>query len=191
MDESRCPDPLAPYGVSKLACEHYLRVFAREAGLSYVSLRYGNVYGPRQDPHGEAGVVAIFTTRMLARAAGDVTVPEPVINGDGYYVRDYVYVDDVVRANLLAARYPDSGSFHVATGVGTDVNQLWELLAELTGYRGPARHGPPRAGDVRRIVLDPRQAGRELGWAPEIALAEGLSRTVAWFRRRLGLDIQR
>lgn len=212
--EDRCPAPLSPYGVSKLACEGYLRVFHRERGLGYVSLRYGNVYGPRQDPHGEAGVVAIFATRMLARtaavAAGEAAaagragaggtaggpggsspweedgLPEPVVNGDGRYVRDYVYVGDVVRANLLAAEYQGSGSFNIATGVGTDVNRLWELLAGLTGYKGERRYGPPRPGDVRRITLDVSLARRELGWEPLVPLEEGLRRTVEWFRARPG-----
>lgn len=191
VPESRCPEPQAPYGIGKLACEHYLRFYSAQAGLPYVSLRYGNVYGPRQDPHGEAGVVAIFATRMLARAAGDETVPEPVINGDGCYVRDYVYVEDVVRANLAAIAYPGSGAFHIGTGVGTDVNQLWELLAALTGYPGPARHGPPRPGDVRRVTLDSSRARRELGWEPMVTLEEGLARTVAWFRRQRERAMQR
>ncbi len=205
VGEDRCPTPLAPYGVSKLACEGYLRVFERERGLRYVSLRYGNVYGPRQDPHGEAGVVAIFATRMLARAGrgaaapggpGSVRAgraeapsgseeagpPEPVVNGDGRYVRDYVYVGDVVRANLLAAEHPGSGAFNIGTGRGADVNELWEILARLTGYRGERRHGPPRPGDVRRITLDASRARRELGWEPRVSLEEGLRRTVAWFR---------
>ncbi len=208
VGEGRCPMPLAPYGVGKLACEGYLRVFERERGLPYVSLRYGNVYGPRQDPHGEAGVVAIFVTRMLARAAEAAAAfgraapgaagappapvpsgapPEPVVNGDGRYVRDYVYVGDVVRANLLAAEYPGSGAFNIGTGRGTDVNELWDILARLTGYPGERRHGPPRPGDVRSITLDASLARRELGWEPLVSLEEGLRRTVEWFRAAQGL----
>lgn len=167
--------PVSPYGIAKAACEHYLRFFSREYGLTCVSLRYANVYGPRQDPHGEAGVVAIFANRMLR---GE----QPTINGDGRYVRDYVYVGDVARANLLALRYPGSGAFNIGTGQGTDVNELFGILSRLCDYGGKPRYGPARPGDLRASVLDPSLAARELNWRPRIPLDEGLAATVAYFR---------
>lgn len=175
--------PLSPYGAAKMAGEGYLRVFASQAGLPCVSLRLANVYGPRQDPFGEAGVVAIFATRMLR---GE----QPVINGDGGYIRDYVYVGDVARAVLSTLGRPMGGEcpfgeYNVGTGRGTDVNELFALLAPLCGYADAPRHGPPRPGDLRASVLDHSCARRELGWEPRVTLEEGLARTVAHFRAGL------
>jgi UDP-glucose 4-epimerase len=168
------PAPLDPYGASKLAGEGYLGVYRHNYGLDFCALRYGNVYGPRQDPFGEAGVVAIFTGQMLAGK-------EPVINGDGRQSRDFVYVGDVARANLLALQ-AGSGIYNVGTGVPTDVNTIFRELARLTGYRGPERHGPARQGEVQHTCLHAGRAGRELGWAAQVPLAEGLARTVAYFK---------
>jgi UDP-glucose 4-epimerase len=181
--------PVSPYGIAKLAGEMYLAFFAREHGLRCAALRYGNVYGPRQDPHGEAGVVAIFLERLLAGQA-------PIINGDGRYVRDYVYVEDVARANLLALEGEWEGfrAYNVGTGRGTDVNELeGRLRSALTEIlRGQGRkvdlpaatYGPPRPGDLRSSLLDAGKIARELGWRPEVPLEEGLKRTAAWFAGR-------
>lgn len=172
--------PLSPYGVSKLASEYYLYCFARVHGLPYVALRYANVYGPRQDPSGEAGVVAIFGRKMLRRET-------PTIYGDGEQLRDYVYVGDVVRANLLALdrlfhrEVPsslDDRAYNIGTGRGTSVNELFAMLAEITGYTGRPVHAPARPGELKKIYLDVARARRELGWEPEIDLRQGLSLTV-------------
>lgn len=183
--------PVSPYGITKWVGERYLEFYACEHGLAAVALRYSNVYGPRQNPHGEAGVVAIFCKRFLAA--------EPArINGDGRYVRDYVYGPDVARANLMAltaeppaVRPGGLVSLNIGTGLGTDVNELEAMLrggmqAEL-GRRGrPAPlplpdHGPARAGDLRSNMVDPALAAETLGWRPEVSLAAGLAATAAWF----------
>lgn len=174
--ETEIPKPVSPYGIAKLCVEKYLEFFAREYGLKYTSLRYSNVYGPRQDPYGEAGVVAIFVERMLK--------DEPVlIYGDGEYVRDYVYVKDVVEANLLAMERGDNEVFNIGTGRGTTVNELFRMLKELTGYRRDPVYAPPRKGDVRKSVLDCRKAKEILGWEPKVSLEEGLAMTVEYFRK--------
>src|SRR5437764_923576 len=177
--ETHPTNPVSPYGVSKRAGELYAFFFQAEYRLPFVALRYANVYGPRQDPHGEAGVVAIFTGRML----GDEPV---VVNGDGRQTRDYVYVGDVARANLLALETRATGPFNIGTGVETDVNALASLLLAAAGSRSQVRHGPPKSGEQRRSVIDCRRAAELLGWRPEVSLAEGLGRTVAWFRERAG-----
>ena len=146
-------------------------------GLPYVALRYGNVFGPRQDPHGEAGVVAIFTERLLAGQA-------PTINGDGKQTRDYVFVGDVVRANVAALATSFVGPINIGTGVETDVNTLYAHLRVLTGSPHPAQHGPAKAGEQRRSVLAIERAAQVLGWRPEVTLEEGLRRTVEFFRAR-------
>jgi UDP-glucose 4-epimerase len=133
------------------------------------------VYGPRQDPYGEAGVVAIFTGQMLSRG-------QPVINGSGEQERDFVYVSDVARANVLALERGDGGVYNIGSGVGTSVNRIFELLAGLTGYDRPAVHGPPKPGEVFKVYLDARRAREELGWVPQVTLEEGLARTVRWFQ---------
>jgi UDP-glucose 4-epimerase len=166
--------PLSPYGTSKLAAEAYVRLFG-QMGMSWAILRYGNVYGPRQDPSGEAGVVAIFARAMLDGRT-------PTIFGDGEQTRDFVYVDDVARANLLATEAEGSDVVNIGTGTETSVAELFRALAALTGFCGRPRFGPPRAGDVRRIALDSSRAARWLGWAPQVPLMEGLRRTVAWLR---------
>jgi UDP-glucose 4-epimerase len=164
--------PLAPYGVSKLAAEEYIAAYNRLYGSAHVSLRYGNVYGPRQDPHGEAGVVAIF---MNALRDGKT----PRIYGDGSQTRDYVFVGDVVAATLAAAGHP-GGVFNVGTGAETSVLDLYERIQRAAGIQRPAEHADPRPGELQRSVLDPSLAGRELGWKPERSLDEGLAATWAW-----------
>jgi UDP-glucose 4-epimerase len=161
--------PLAPYGVSKLAGEEYLAAYNRLYGSGHVSLRYGNVYGPRQDPHGEAGVVAIFLGRL---AAGEA----PRIFGNGRQTRDYVYAGDVAAATLAAA-WRDGGVFNVGTGVETSVVELYEVCRRVAGSSLEAESAPARLGELQRSVLDVALAERELGWRAEVPLEEGLRRT--------------
>ena len=166
--------PLAPYGTSKLSGEEYLATWNRLHGTSHVSLRFGNVYGPRQEPHGEAGVVAIFMG--LLRDGGT-----PRIYGDGAQTRDYVYVGDVVDAVLRAAEH-DGGVFNVGTGNETSVLELYDAIQEATGIERPAGHAEPRLGELQRSVLDVTAAARELGWRPASSLADGLARTWSWMQ---------
>jgi UDP-glucose 4-epimerase len=165
--------PLAPYGTSKLAGEEYLSTYNRLYGTSHVSLRYGNVYGPRQDPHGEAGVVAIFMN--LLREDGT-----PKIFGDGRQTRDYVYVGDVVAVTLAAVEH-NGGVFNVGTGRETSVLDLYARIQRASGVRREPEFAPPRAGELQRSVLDPSLAKRELGWEPKQSLDDGLAATWAWF----------
>ncbi len=169
--------PASHYGVSKAAGELYLGVFRQASGLRAASLRYANVYGPRQDPLGEAGVVAIFCGRLLEGRPCTV-------NGDGGQTRDYVYVGDVARANLLAAERGFDGALNVGTGVETDVNALHRSLALAAGVEARPEHGPAKPGEQRRSCLDASAAAAAIGWRPTVALEEGLGRTLAWFRER-------
>ncbi|MGA8142036.1 MAG: NAD-dependent epimerase/dehydratase family protein, partial [Desulfobaccales bacterium] len=171
------PSPECPYGVAKLAVEHYLHFYQREYGITPISLRYANVYGPRQNGLGEAGVVAIFIEKFLA---GE----QPLINGDGLQTRDFVYVEDLVAANLAALDYPRAGVFNIGTGRETDILTVYLQLQGIIGSpRGPA-HGPAKPGEQRRSALDSTRAGKLLDWQPRLTLAEGLARTVAAFRER-------
>jgi UDP-glucose 4-epimerase len=168
--------PVSPYGVSKVAAELYLECWQGLYGLSGMVLRLANIYGPRQSPHGEAGVVAIFTERLLRG--------EPcVINGDGLQTRDFVYVGDVADAALLALERPGvTGPVNIGTGIETSVVTLFECLRAAAGGKGEARHAPARPGEQRRSLLDPSRARRLLGWSPRVTLDEGLRRTVAAHR---------
>jgi UDP-glucose 4-epimerase len=166
---------VCPYGVSKLTGEHYLYYYSRIHGIDYVALRYANVYGPRQDPHGEAGVVAIFCQKLLAGQ-------ECVIFGDGLQTRDYVFVGDVARANVAALTTKHSGGINIGTGRETSVADLFNRLNRLTGGKGAARNDPPKDGEVRRSVLDASLAARALRWRPEVAIDDGLSAAVEFFR---------
>lgn len=166
--------PLSPYGISKVAGEYYVRYF-QGTGLTWVILRYANVYGPRQDPHGEAGVIAIFAAAMLDGRA-------PTIFGDGTQTRDFVFVEDVARANLRATTAPTSGLANIGTGVETSVNDIARHLAALSGFRGDALHAAPRPGEVYRISIDPSHAAQWLGWTPTTPLVDGLRKTVEWCR---------
>jgi UDP-glucose 4-epimerase len=170
--------PVSPYGVSKVAAELYLGCWGALHGFRGIILRLANVYGPRQDPHGEAGVVAIFTDRLLRG--------EPcVINGDGLQTRDYVYVGDVADAALLALERSEvTGPVNIGTGVETSVVALFERLRAAAGGRGEARHAPARPGEQRRSLLDAARARRDLGWTPRVTLDEGLRRTVESVRAR-------
>jgi UDP-glucose 4-epimerase len=176
-DEEHPRRPVSPYGVAKFATEAYLFFYKVQYGIDYVALRYANVYGPRQDPHGEAGVVAIFCGRILENKVC-------TINGDGRQTRDYVYVGDVVRANLAAMNSAVSGAFNIGTGVETDVNQLYRALTVAAGAGDAPLHGPARSGEQRRSVISPGRAARELNWTPHVALSEGLGRTFAFFKER-------
>ncbi|MDR5693654.1 MAG: SDR family oxidoreductase [Armatimonadota bacterium] len=169
--------PISPYGITKYIGELYLAFYHRAYGLPYVSLRYANVYGPRQDPTGEAGVVAIFIDAMLRGRA-------PTIFGDGTQTRDFVYVEDVVQANLLAMQLEVVGVMNIGTGVETSVNLLYAKLAQLTGFTDPPVYAAPRPGDVYRIALDPDRARSLLGWRPKVTLEEGLRRTVEAFKEQ-------
>jgi len=169
--------PVSPYGVSKASGELYLGYYRAQYGLESVALRYANVYGPRQNPHGEAGVVAIFSERLLR---GETCI----VNGTGQQTRDFVYGPDVARGNLLAATSDVEGSINVGTGIETDVNRLYALLAAAAGTDRPAKHAPAKPGEQMRSSVDPSRAAEVLGWRPTVALEEGLRRTVDWFRGR-------
>jgi UDP-glucose 4-epimerase len=167
--------PVSPYGAAKLSAEVYLRTFNALHGLSYAALRYANVYGPRQDPHGEAGVVAIFTRRLLSGA-------KTTINGDGKQTRDFVYVGDVAEANARALTSDAVGSFNVGTGIETDITTIFQLLKRLSGSNQEEEHGPPLPGEQRRSVVDARKIEKILGWKPKTSLDAGLDATVRYFR---------
>jgi UDP-glucose 4-epimerase len=171
-DEDHPRNPLSPYGVSKLAAEEYISAYSRLYGAGHVSLRYANVYGPRQDPHGEAGVVAIFMNRLAESGT-------PRIFGDGTQTRDYVYVGDVVAATLAAAGHP-GGVFNVGTGVETSVLDLYAGIQRVAGLEREPEFAEPRQGELQRSVLDPSRAERELGWKPLRSLGDGLAATWAW-----------
>jgi len=171
--------PLSPYGTSKFAFEQYLGTFDRTFGLRFTTLRYSNIYGPRQDFFAEEGrVVAIFASRMLES--------KPVtIDGDGTQSRDMLHVGDVATANLAALERGDGGTYHVSSGTPVTINDLCRKLALLTEYKLEPRFGPARVGDVYRIALDNQLAAAELGWVPRIQLEEGLQLTVAYFREQI------
>jgi UDP-glucose 4-epimerase len=177
-DETHQTCPMSPYGVAKLAVEKYLAFYEAVYNLPYTALRYANVYGPRQDPHGEAGVVAIFSEHLLRH--------EPVvINGDGEQTRDFVYVDDVVRANVLAVTSDLRGLYNVGSGIETSVNTLYTHLAKHANAPEVPHHGPAKAGEQRRSVLDARKLQAITPWGVSVPLEEGLRRTVTYFTERL------
>ncbi len=175
-DENHPIMPLSPYGVSKHTVEHYLYFYRQVHGLAYTVLRLANVYGPRQDPFGEAGVVAIFTQRMLD---GE----QVVIYGSGEQERDFVFVVDCARAALLALSRGDGEAYNIGCGQGTTINALFAMMKSITGYAREPRYDPPRPGDVFRSFLNADKARRELGWEPSVSLEEGLRHTVAHFRQ--------
>lgn len=175
--ENHPTHPISPYGVAKLTVEHYLYYFAAVQGLNYVALRYANIYGPRQNPHGEAGVIAIFANKILDNQ-------QPLINGDGKQTRDYVFVDDVVRANLLALDYNKNTAFNIGTGVETDVVRLFDLINENLGGKFERKFAPAKDGEQRRSVLSYSTIERELGWKPKYNLEDGIRVTMEWFRNR-------
>ena len=202
--------PQSPYGISKVAVEHYLDFYQKNYHLPYVALRYGNVYGPRQDPYGEAGVIAIFIEKMIKDEI-------PTINGDGEYIRDYIYVEDVAQANLLAlqnmvklskvvqeiekAKEKEAktetitktktepeikfNGFNLGTGREVSVNEIFSLLKEIIKFPHPAHYGPPRAGDLRKNILDCQLIKDVLGWQPKFDFSAGLEKTVNWFKENI------
>lgn len=176
-DENSPLQPLAPYGVSKVAGEYYLSCYQALHGLSYTALRYGNIYGPRQDPHGEAGVIAIFCRAMLD--GGEIK-----IFGTGEQLRDYVYVGDVVAANLLSLGGGDNKSVNIGTGAGTSVNELFAHLKEILEYEKEAIYYPPRQGELERTYLDNALAKDALGWEPQVDIRRGLELTAEFFAER-------
>lgn len=176
-DENHPTRPLSPYGITKLALEKYLFYYKEVFGLNHVILRYGNIYGPRQNPHGEAGVIAIFCKKMLA---GE----QPVINGPGKQTRDYTFVGDVVKANLAALKYQNSGIFNVGTGIETDVNQLFQVINRELGNKTKEVHVEAKAGEQQRSVLNNALIKKELLWSPTVGIDEGLKITVEWFKKK-------
>lgn len=170
--------PISQYGISKHTVEHYLWLYHHNDGLTYVVLRYGNVYGPRQNPHGEAGVTAIFAGMMLR---GE----QPTIFGCGDKTRDYVYVADVVEANVLALTAGDNDILNIGTGVQTTDQEVFDAIAAATGYNGPPRYAPERKGEIRHTALDPSRARRVLGWEPKVSFREGCRLAVEYNRKRL------
>jgi len=192
IDETVEFSPKVPYGITKVASEYYLNFFQRYYGLNYISLRYGNVYGPRQNPFGEAGVIAIFINKIIK---GE----QPTINGDGEYIRDYVYVEDVAQACLLSLKNMlklsrlkvsqektsecDFNAFNIGTGKGISVNQLFAYLQNIFNVPLTANYGPARPGDLRKNILNCNKAKEYLGWEAIHDIEAGLRKTVEWFKR--------
>jgi len=174
--------PVSPYGVAKMATEAYLFFYKVQYGIDYTALRYGNVYGPRQDPHGEAGVVAIFCGRILERKPC-------TIYGDGKQTRDYVFVGDVARANIAAANSNVSGAINIGTGVETSVNDLYHTLGTVADVTRAPEYGPARPGEQSRSVISPARARELLNWRPEVDLANGLDQTFTYFKDRAGKSV--
>lgn len=177
-DEKHPLRPLSPYGITKLATEKYLYFFHNTYDLNYTVLRYGNVYGPRQNPHGEAGVVAIFTEKIL-------NGEQPIINGDGFQTRDYIYVGDVVNANEIALNHGAQQTYNIGTGIETNVNDLFRLIVTATGKSVPEKHGEAKPGEQMRSVLNSDLIREAHGWLPTVSLKEGIGRTVTYFKQKL------
>ncbi|HOT98130.1 MAG TPA: NAD-dependent epimerase/dehydratase family protein [bacterium] len=175
-DERHKTQPCSPYGITKLVGEKYLFFYSQTWGIGHTILRYANVYGPRQNPHGEAGVVAIFCSRLLA---GE----EPVINGTGEQTRDFVFVADVVAANLLALAQTSNDTFNIGTGHESTINEVYRTLNALIGSNKPEKHGPAKEGEQFRSVIDASHAARMLGWKPRFTLETGLHETVEFFKK--------
>lgn len=176
-DENHPTRPLSPYAIAKLSIEKYLFFYHNTYNLSYTSLRYANVYGPRQDPYGEAGVVAIFTQQMLEGK-------QPIINGDGKQTRDFVCVYDVARANISALKHNVIGEINISTGIETSVSQIFHEIKKATSSNASEIHGPPMPGEQLRSVLSFEKAKRVLGWEPYTSLPEGFKKTVTFFQKK-------
>ena len=177
-DEAHPMRPLSPYGITKLCTEKYLFFYKAVYGIDHVILRYANVYGPRQNPHGEAGVVAIFCNKMLK---GE----KPFINGDGKQTRDYTFVSDVVKANLLALKLDKSAIYNVGTSIESDVNKLFYELRNHLNPSCPEQHAPAKAGEQQRSVISFKKIEQELGWHPTVQLDEGLRLTAEYFKKKI------
>jgi UDP-glucose 4-epimerase len=180
VDERTPQRPISPYGITKMVTEDYLRFFRSEHGLDSTVLRYGNVFGPRQDPNGEAGVITIFLGKFLQHQGVR-------IDWDGEQTRDYVYVSDVVRANLAALEGGSGETYVIGTGKKTSVNQIYRALVEVTGFEAPVTHAPRRPGDAREIWFNPKKAKRELGWRADVKLLDGMQKTYEYFRDRISV----
>lgn len=178
INESHPVNPLAHYGISKHTVEHYLLVYHTLNGLDYIALRYANVYGPRQNPRGEGGVVAIFAGKMLSGEC-------PTIYGSGNKTRDYVYVGDVVRANMLAIESEHCGIYNIGTGVETTDQAVFDIIRRECNYKDPPRYAPGRSGEIKQIYLDCTRAARTLQWQPQVSLDEGIHMTVASYQAEL------
>jgi UDP-glucose 4-epimerase len=177
VDEGSPQRPVSPYGITKMVTEHYLRFFKSDHGLDFTALRYGNVYGPRQDPNGEAGVIAIFLGKFLHK--------EPVrIDWDGEQTRDYVYVGDVVRANVAALTKGAGETYVIGTGRRTSVNEIYRAIVQVTGFEAPVDRAERRPGDAREVYFNPAKARRELGWEAEVPLIDGMRKTYDFFVAR-------
>jgi UDP-glucose 4-epimerase len=176
-DEEHPMRPLSPYGITKLCTEKYLFFYKAVYGINYVILRYANVYGPRQNPHGEAGVIAIFCNKLLK---GE----QPVINGDGKQTRDYTFVGDVVKANLLALKYDGSNIYNIGTSIESDVNKLFLELRNHLNPSCPEQHAPAKVGEQQRSVISYKKIEKELGWKPTVQLEEGLRLTAEYFKKK-------
>lgn len=179
FNEEMMPAPLSPYGVSKRSAELYLGFYHAQFGIPFIALRYANVYGPRQNPDGEAGVVSIFSKRILERK-------QPVINGDGLQTRDYVFVEDVAEANILALETSEIGAFNIGTSIETDVNSIFELVNNNFGNNWKQVHGPSRPGEQSTSSLSFKKAKQILNWQPKIKLEDGIKKTVEWFKKNPG-----
>src|SRR5579884_1980340 len=178
VDEKTPQRPESPYGITKMVAEYYLRYWQEANGLNFTALRYGNVYGPRQDPNGEAGVIAIFAKRFLNHESVR-------IDWDGEQKKDYVYVEDVARANVLAMERGDNDIFCIGTGHGTTGNEIYRILAEITGYKPEIVRSPKRPGDIYLAYCDCRKAEEKLGWKPQVSIREGIEKTVEFFREQM------
>ncbi len=177
VDENSPQLPISPYGITKMITEHYLRFYKLQYGIDYTVLRYGNVFGPRQDPNGEAGVIAIFAARFLRREGVR-------IDSDGDQTRDYVYVSDVVAANVAALTKGSGEIYVIGAGRTTSVNQIYRALSTATGFEAPITRAPRRDGDAREVYFNPAKAARELGWTAQVPLLEGMQATVDFFRAK-------
>ena len=176
-DEDHAQEPISPYAITKRSVEMYLYAFWKLYGLKFTALRYGNVYGPRQDPLGEAGVIAIFCGKLLKGEA-------PTIYGDGKQLRDYVYVEDVAQANLRALDKADGEIINIGVGQGTSVNELFLILSEILKFKQKAVYAPPRAGELFRSVLNCAKAKKVLGWQAKVGIREGLAKTISWYNKK-------
>jgi UDP-glucose 4-epimerase len=174
-DENHPLNPVSPYGITKLSVEKYLHFYKTEYDFNYSVLRYANVYGPRQNPFGEAGVVAIFTNKLIKRE-------QPVINGDGKQTRDYIFVGDVVKANLLILEHKTSGYYNLGTGIETNVSELFTKLNTLTGNKAKEKHGPPAKGEQLRSVITSEKFYKDFKWKPSMLLDEGLRITLDYYK---------
>jgi UDP-glucose 4-epimerase len=175
-DENHPINPIAQYGVSKHTVEHYLHLYSIIHGLEYVALRYSNVYGQRQNPYGEAGVVAIFAIQML-------NGKQPTIFGPGDKTRDYTHASDIVAANIIALDHGKNAIYNIGTGIETKDQEIFDTLASVLGYKGKPIYAPVRKGEVYRISLDCSKARKELGWSPKLSLKEGMAQTAEYYRK--------